>query len=425
MSKLYTTMTIFLITLLLSSPSTVEGKNSETYKKLNFFGEVFERVRSTYVDEVSDEKLIDAAINGMLQSLDPHSAYLNPKNYKEMQVQTRGEFGGLGIEVTMENGYVKVIAPIDDTPAFKAGIQTNDLITHINGESVQGLSLSQAVEKMRGPVNSSINLTIARQKTGKSFDVKITRKVIKIASVKGKIEEKIIYIRITSFSEQTTSGLKKQMSKLIKESENEPIGVILDLRGNPGGLLRQAVLVTDAFLDKGEIVSTRGRDEKESQRYNAKRGDISNKLPIVVLINGGSASASEIVAGALQDHKRAIILGTQSFGKGSVQTIIPISGNGALRLTTSLYYTPSGRSIQAKGITPDIIVEQAKLENINTPFNNRNETNLRNHIQSNKIEKNEQTNDNKNNDTKPFDFQLVRAKDLLNGLYFFKKEKSR
>ncbi|MDC0074544.1 S41 family peptidase [Alphaproteobacteria bacterium] len=423
MSKLYTTLTIFLITLLLSNPSTAAGKNSETYKKLNFFGEVFERVRSTYVDEVSDDKLIDAAINGMLQSLDPHSAYLNPKNFKEMQVQTRGEFGGLGIEVTMENGYVKVIAPIDDTPAFKAGIQTNDLITHINGESVQGLSLSQAVEKMRGPVNSSINLTIARQKTGKSFDVKIIRKVIKIASVKGQIDEKIIYLRITSFSEQTTSGLKKQMSKLFKESEDKPIGVILDLRGNPGGLLSQAVLVSDAFLDKGEIVSTRGRDENESQRYNAKRGDISNKLPIVVLINGGSASASEIVAGALQDHKRAIILGTKSFGKGSVQTIIPISGNGALRLTTSLYYTPSGRSIQAKGITPDIIVEQAKLENINTPFNNKNESNLRNHIQSNKIENDEQTKNDENNDTKPFDFQLVRAKDLLNGLYFFNKER--
>ena len=423
MIKLYTILPIFLITLFLNNPSTATGKNSETYKKLNFFGEVFERVRSTYVDEVSDEKLIDAAINGMLQSLDPHSAYLNPKNFKEMQVQTRGEFGGLGIEVTMENGYVKVIAPIDDTPAFKAGIQTNDIITHINGESVQGLSLSQAVEKMRGPVNSSINLTIARQKSGKSFDLKIIRKVIKIASVKGKIDDKIIYLRITSFSEQTTSGLKKQMSKLIKESEDKPIGIILDLRGNPGGLLSQAVLVSDAFLDKGEIVSTRGRNAKESQRYNAKRGDISNKLPIVVLINGGSASASEIVAGALQDHKRAIVLGTQSFGKGSVQTIIPISGNGALRLTTSLYYTPSGRSIQAKGITPDIIVEQAKLENINTPFNNRNESNLRNHIQNNKNEKDEKTNNDKNNGAKSFDFQLVRAKDLLNGLYFFNKEK--
>ena len=389
----------------------------KTYKQLDFFGKVFDKVKKNYVDEVSDEKLMEAAINGMLQSLDPHSGYLNEKNFKEMQIQTRGQFGGLGIEVTMEKGFVKVIAPIEDTPAFKAGLKTNDLITHIDGKPVQGLSLSQAVEKMRGPVNSKINLTISRPEEKKSFDVEIIRKVIKIASVKGRIEGKTIYIRISSFSEQTFSGLKKEVKKLNAELNKESNGVILDLRGNPGGLLSQAIKVSDAFLDKGEIVSTRGRKKNDSQRYNARKGDIITGLPMIVLINSGSASASEIVAGALQDHGRAVIMGTKSFGKGSVQTIMPISGFGALRLTTSLYYTPSGISIQAKGITPDITVEQVRL-NTEDSSKFRSEANLRNHIEADKKGDKQKS---QNNLDIIKDYQLSRALDMLKGIKIFKK----
>ncbi len=389
----------------------------KTYKQLDFFGKVFDKVKKNYVDEVSDEKLMEAAINGMLQSLDPHSGYLNEKNFKEMQIQTRGQFGGLGIEVTMEKGFVKVIAPIEDTPAFKAGLKTNDLITHIDGKPVQGLSLSQAVEKMRGPVNSKINLTISRPEEKKSFDVEIIRKVIKIASVKGRIEGKTIYIRISSFSEQTFSGLKKEVKKLNAELNKESNGVILDLRGNPGGLLSQAIKVSDAFLDKGEIVSTRGRKKNDSQRYNARKGDIITGLPMIVLINSGSASASEIVAGALQDHGRAVIMGTKSFGKGSVQTIMPISGFGALRLTTSLYYTPSGISIQAKGITPDITVEQVRL-NTEDSSKFRSEANLRNHIEADKKSDKQKS---QNNLDIIKDYQLSRALDMLKGIKIFKK----
>jgi carboxyl-terminal processing protease len=339
-----------------------QNKTSETYRQLNLFGEVFERVRADYVESVSDEQLVEAAINGMLTSLDPHSSYLNSKNFRDMQVQTRGEFGGLGIEVTMENGLIKVVSPIDDTPAFRAGIKPGDLITHLNGEAVMGLTLNEAVEKMRGPENSDIKLTIRRE--GKeAFDVAVTRAKIKIESVRSHLEGNDVgYIRITTFNEQTDTGLTKAMQKLRDQASGKLKGVVLDLRNNPGGLLDQAVAVSDAFLEKGEIVSTRGRRADETQRFNARAGDISNGLPLVVLINGGSASASEIVAGALQDHHRAVLLGTKSFGKGSVQTIIPLPGHGAMRLTTARYYTPSGRSIQAKGIEPDIDVPQAKIE---------------------------------------------------------------
>src|SRR6266852_3985531 len=347
-----------------TGPTSPAKSNSDTYRQLNLFAEVFERVRSDYVEEVGDETLVETAINGMLSSLDPHSSYLNAKNYKDMQVQTRGEFGGLGIEVTMENGLVKVVSPIDDTPAAKAGIKPNDFITHLDGEPVAGLSLPEAVEKMRGPVNSNIKLTVRRE--GKyQFDVTLTRAVVKIQSVKSHLEgDNIGYIRITSFNEQTDTGLQNAVKNLKQQAGNKLVGYVLDLRNNPGGLLDQAIAVSDAFIERGEIVSTRGRRSEDAQRYNARPGDITAGLPIVVLINGGSASASEIVAGALQDHHRAILLGTRSFGKGSVQTIIPLPGHGAMRLTTARYYTPSGRSIQAKGIEPDILVEPAKIEKV-------------------------------------------------------------
>src|SRR5437016_1290793 len=336
--------------------------SAETYKQLNLFGEVFERVRADYVDDVSDNSLVESAINAILTSLDPHSNYLNTKNFNDMKVQTRGEFGGLGIEVSMENGLVKVVSPIDDTPAARAGLKPGDLITHLDGEPVQGMTLPEAVEKMRGPVSSEIKLTIRRE--GRDpFDVKLTRATIKIQSVRSHLEgDNIGYIRVTTFNEQTDNGLNNAMKNLKQQAGNKLSGLVLDLRNNPGGLLDQAVAVSDAFLDKGEIVSTRGRRSEDAQRYNARPGDIASGLPVAVLINGGSASASEIVAGALQDHHRAVLLGTRSFGKGSVQTIIPLPGHGAMRLTTARYYTPSGRSIQAKGIDPDIIVEAAKIE---------------------------------------------------------------
>jgi carboxyl-terminal processing protease len=350
---------------------------SDTYRQLNLFGEVFERVRADYVEDVTDEQLIEYAINGMLSSLDPHSSYLNQKSYSDMRVQTRGEFGGLGIEVTMEGGLVKVVSPIDETPAARAGVKPGDLITHLDGEQVMGLTLPEAVEKMRGPVNSDIKLTIRREGR-ESFDVTITRAVIKIQSVRSRMEgENIGYLRITSFNEQTDSGLQNAVKNIKTQAGNKLMGFVLDLRNNPGGLLDQAVAVSDAFLEKGEIVSTRGRRSDDGQRYNAKAGDIAGGLPIVILINGGSASASEIVAGALQDHRRAILLGTKSFGKGSVQTIIPLAGHGAMRLTTARYYTPSGRSIQAKGIEPDIIVEPAKIERVASATTGRREADLR------------------------------------------------
>jgi carboxyl-terminal processing protease len=338
--------------------------NFDTYRQLDLFGEVFERIRADYVEPVSDEQLVEAAINGMLSSLDPHSSYMDPKSFSDMQVQVQGEFGGLGLEVTMENGLVKVVSPIDDTPAAKAGLRPGDLIVAIDGQPVQGLSLNDAVEHMRGPVNSQIKLTIKRQGR-EPFDVTLTRAVIKVQSVKSQLEgDDIGYIRITSFNEQADNGVKAAIKSLKEKAGDKLVGVILDLRNNPGGLLDQAIAVAGDFLDKGEIVSTRGRRSEDAARYFAKGGDLTGGLPMVVLINGGSASASEIVAGALQDHHRAVLLGTRSFGKGSVQTIIQLPGHGAMRLTTALYYTPSGRSIQGKGIEPDITVEPAKIEKL-------------------------------------------------------------
>ena len=358
--------------VLLLAPFALFGEEgaSDTYRQLNLFGEVFERVRADYVEEVSDGKLIEAAINGVLTSLDPHSSYMNPENFKDMQVTTKGEFGGLGIEVTMDNGFVKVVSPIDDTPASKAGVKPGDVITHLDGDPVLGMTLQEAVDKMRGPVDTQIKLTIARQGV-EPFDLTLTRAVIKIQSVKSKVENDVGYIRITSFNEQTETGLETAISDIKAKEGDKLKGYVLDLRNNPGGLLDQAVSVSDAFLDKGEIVSTRGRKPEVAQRFNAKGGDLTDNAPLVVLINSGSASASEIVAGALQDHHRAIVMGTTSFGKGSVQTIIPLSNHGAMRLTTARYFTPSGRSIQGKGIEPDIEVQQAKVEPVEQPQRRR------------------------------------------------------
>jgi carboxyl-terminal processing protease len=356
--------------------------NSEIYKQLDLFGDVLERVRSDYVEKPDDAMLIDSAINGMLSALDPHSAYLNPKSFRDMQVQTRGEFGGLGIEVTMENGVVKVVSPIDDTPASKAGLLTNDLITHLDGEQIVGLTLEQAVEKMRGPVNTPITLTIVRKGRDDAFDVKIVRDVIRINAVKARAEGDIIYVKVSTFNEQTHANLVKAIEGLKKSAGKNLKGYIIDLRGNPGGLLDQAIAVSDDMLEKGAIVLTKGRGLEETQRANARPGDITEGKPIVVLINGGSASASEIVAGALQDHKRATVIGTRSFGKGSVQTIIPLGANGAIRLTTARYYTPSGRSIQAKGIDPDVLVEQELPQELQSKLPNRSpsEASLRGHL---------------------------------------------
>ena len=347
------------------APAATHG--ADTYRELDLFGEVFERVRADYVDRVSDQHLIEAAINGMLSSLDPHSSYMNAKDFAEMQVQVQGEFGGLGIEVTMENGLVKVVSPIDGTPAAKAGLKPGDLIVAIDGQPISGMSLNDAVQKMRGPIGSEIKLII-RRGTQPPFTVAVKRAVIKVQSVRSQlIDNDIGYIRISSFNEQADSGVHAAMKSLLDKSHAKLSGIVLDLRNNPGGLLDQAVAVGNDFINQGEIVSTRGRHADDAQRFDAKpSNDISKGLPMVVLINGGSASASEIVAGALKDHRRAVLLGTRSFGKGSVQTIIQLPGHGAMRLTTARYYTPSGRSIQATGIDPDIVVEPAKIERIAT-----------------------------------------------------------
>ena len=366
----------------LSQPGAANAAGASTYQQLGIFGDIFERVRSQYVTEPDEQKLVENAINGMLTSLDPHSSYLNAKDFSDMRVQTRGEFGGLGIEVTMEDELVKVVSPIDDTPASKAGILAGDKIAKIDGENVRGLSLQDAVEKMRGAVNTPIVLTIIREGAKAPLDITIIRAVIQVKAVKfHAVGEDVGYLRITSFTEQTYDNLEAGIKKLREQiGENKVKGYVLDLRLNPGGLLDQAVSVSDTFLDRGEIVSTRGRNDEETRRYSAKAGDLTNGKPLIVLINGGSASASEIVAGALQDHKRATILGTRSFGKGSVQTIIPLGANGALRLTTALYYTPSGRSIQAKGIEPDIKVEQPLPEELKGKVESRGESELRGHI---------------------------------------------
>ncbi|MFY0612178.1 MAG: S41 family peptidase [Hyphomicrobiaceae bacterium] len=358
--------------------------NSEIYKQLDLFGDVLERVRSDYVEKPNDTKLIETAINGMLTALDPHSAYLNAKHFQDMQIQTRGEFGGLGIEVTMEKGVVKVVSPIDDTPAAKAGIKAGDLITHLDSKSIVGETLEQAVEKMRGLVNTPILLTIVRKGRDEPFDVKIVRSVIRINAIKSRLEAdgEVGYVKVTTFNEKTHANLVKAVERLNKESGGKIKGWVIDLRNNPGGLLDQAVSVSDDFLDKGAIVLTKGRNLQETQRSQARRGDITGGKKVVVLINGGSASASEIVAGAIQDHSRGLIIGTRSFGKGSVQTIIPLGGKGALRLTTARYYTPSGRSIQAKGIDPDIVVEQEAPEDVKKRERRspRGEANLRGHL---------------------------------------------
>jgi carboxyl-terminal processing protease len=362
--------------------SSARAAAADAYKQLSLFGDVFERVRSDYVEKPDDGKLVETAINGMLTGLDPHSSYMDAKSFRDMQVQTRGEFGGLGIEVTMEDGLIKVVAPIDETPAAKAGVMANDFITHIDDEPVQGLTLNQAVDKMRGPVNTKIKLKIMRKGQDKPVEMSLTRDVIRVLSVRSHSEgDDVGYIRITQFNEQATTGLKKAIADLSAQNGDKLKGFILDLRNNPGGLLDQAISVSNAFLNRGEIVSTRGRNADETQRFTARPGDLTKNKPVIVLINGGSASASEIVAGALQDHKRAIMVGTRSFGKGSVQTIIPLgSGSGALRLTTARYFTPSGRSIQAKGIVPDIEVLQDVPEELKARADTTSEATLRGHL---------------------------------------------
>lgn len=413
-------MTLLAVQPRIMLGSTAKAAAADTYRQLNLFGDVFERVRADYVEKPDDQKLIETAINGMLAGLDPHSSYMDPKSFRDMQVQTRGEFGGLGIEVTMEDGLIKVVTPIDDTPAAKAGVQANDLITKLDEDQVQGLTLNQAVEKMRGPVNTKIKLTIMRKGVDKPLELTLTRDVIRVRAVRSNVEgDDVGYIRMTQFNEQTTDGLKKAIVDInAKVSKDKLKGYILDLRNNPGGLLDQAISVSDAFLEKGEIVSTRGRNAEETQRFNARPGDLTGGKPVIVLINGGSASASEIVAGALQDHKRVTVVGTRSFGKGSVQTIIPLgTGNGALRLTTARYYTPSGRSIQAKGITPDIEVLQDLPDDIKakTDTSTKGEASLRGHLKGDAGS--EQTGsqsyippDAKN------DKALIMAEDLLRGV---------
>ena len=407
--------------LIVTAPAPSFAESSETYRQLNLFGDVFERVRADYVEDVTDHELIEAAIKGMLSSLDPHSTYLNADTYRRMQETTRGEFGGLGIEVSMENGFVKVISPIEDTPAFRAGVKPGDLITHLDDEPVLGLTLREAVEVMRGPIDTDITLTVARAGTEKPLRITIKRGIIPVRSVRGRTEDNVGYVRISAFTEQTEPGLRKAIDQIKGDLGDKMEGLILDLRSNPGGLLDQAVAVSDAFLTQGEIVSTRGRRAQDSKRYNARGGDLINGQPIIVLIDGGSASASEIVAGALQDHQRAIILGTKSFGKGSVQTIMPLGRHGAIRLTTSRYYTPSGRSIQATGIDPDIVVPRARLELLDTGPS-RSEATLRGHLDGQKEDKEGQNRDEtlgQESDDLPEDYQLVRAVDLMHALALF------
>ena len=406
MKKFFTTyLLLFLVPIFISAE-----EDKDVYKYLNLFGEAFEKIKNNYVEPVNSKDLIESAIEGMLTSLDPHSSYLNDKELKELRVQTKGEFGGLGIEVTLENGFVKVIAPIDDTPAFKAGIKSGDLITHLDDEPVLGMTLSEAVAIMRGKVGSKIKLTVRRNENEK-VDINIVRAIIQLKSVKSRVENNIGYIRVSSFNQKVDKQIIDSISSFKKKKTL--IGYVLDLRNNPGGLLDQAVNVTDIFLERGEIVSTKGRNGKRGSRYNAVKKDLTNGLPLVVLINQGSASASEIVAGALQDHKRAIIMGTKSFGKGSVQTIIPSGEDVAIKLTTAKYYTPSGRSIQQTGIDPDILVEQAELKKLDNE--RRKESDLRGAIDNEQIEKNESNNKNaeKKIDEEVDDYQLTRAFDLI------------
>jgi carboxyl-terminal processing protease len=397
--------------------STANAAGSETYRQLAIFGDIFERVRGQYVTPPDEKALVESAINGMLTSLDPHSSYLNPDAAKDMRVQTKGEFGGLGIEVTMENELVKVITPIDDTPAAKAGVRAGDYISEIDGEEVRGLTLTEAVEKMRGLVNTPIKLTILREGADAPLEITIVRDIIKVKAVKFRVENDVGYMKITSFTEKTYDDLQKAIEQIKAQVPAEKLkGYVLDLRLNPGGLLDQAVSVSDTFLDRGEIVSTRGRESRDISRFDARPGDMIDGKPLIVLVNGGSASASEIVAGALQDHRRAAVLGSQSFGKGSVQTIIPLAENGALRLTTALYYTPAGKSIQGKGITPDILVDQPLPEELQGRDVSRGESDLKGHIKgAEESEKGSGSAAYVPPDPKD-DVQLAYALDLLRGV---------
>ncbi|WP_347833595.1 S41 family peptidase [uncultured Planktomarina sp.] len=408
-------------------------KKVNVYEQLDLFGDIFERIRAQYVEEVDEGDLIEAAINGMLTSLDPHSSYLSPDDANDMRVQTRGEFGGLGIEVTQEEGFVKVVSPIDGTPADEAGIEAGDFITHVDGESILGLALDGAVEMMRGPVGSEIIVTIVREGEAEPFDVSIIRDTIKLTAVRSRAEGQTVVLRVTTFNDQTTPNLEEKLAKEVEElgGMDNVNGFVIDLRNNPGGLLTQAIRVSDAFLEKGEIVSTRGRDPADGDRFNATPGDLGMGKPVVVLINGGSASASEIVAGALQDHRRAIVIGTKSFGKGSVQTVMPLRSNGAMRLTTARYYTPSGRSIQALGVSPDIIVEQPRrapeaedeAEEESISRRNRSESDLRGSLDNDSLTEDEirqieadREKAKRAAQLREDDYQLAYAIDILKGL---------
>ncbi len=412
-------------------------KETSVYEQLDLFGDIFERIRTSYVEQVDDKKLIQDAIDGMLSHLDPHSSYLPPDDFDDMRVQTKGEFGGLGIEVTQENGVVKVVAPIEGTPADKAGVQPGDLITAVNGESVMGLSLNEAVDLMRGPVGSDITVTLSREGKDEPFDVKITRDVIKVSPVEARLEDNVIILRLKTFNEQTYPDMEKALDEQVKAAGglDKVTGVVVDLRNNPGGLLNQAISVVDAFLESGEIVSTRGRDPRDSERFNATPGDLTKGKPMAVVINGGSASASEIVAGALKDHHRAIIIGTESFGKGSVQTIMPVQGDGAIRLTTARYYTPSGRSIQALGVAPDIIVEQRTPEEVTADKDEkaqlplRSEADLRGSLENDSLTEDEKKileEDRKHQEEtarlRAEDYQMSYAIDILRGMSYLAAE---
>lgn len=428
------TMVGVLATTQLAAPLLAQesSKNGSVYEQLDLFGDIFERIRAQYVEEVDTNELIEAAINGMLTSLDPHSSYMSPEDAADMRVQTRGEFGGLGIEVTQEEGFVKVVSPIDGTPADAAGIEAGDFITHVDGQSLMGLNLDEAVDMMRGPVGSEIVITVLREGTAEPFEVSIIRDTIKLTAVRTRTEGQTVVLRITTFNDQTYANLESGLAESIEEAGGIDAvgGVVLDLRNNPGGLLTQAIRVSDAFLEKGEIVSTRGRNPEDGERFNATPGDLAQGKPIVVLINGGSASASEIVAGALQDHRRAVVIGTKSFGKGSVQTVMPLRGDGAMRLTTARYYTPSGRSIQALGVSPDIVVEQPprrpeaeeEEEEGVTPLN-RSEADLRGSLNNDSLTEDQirQIEEDRakaelSAKLREDDYQLAYALDILKGL---------
>ena len=409
------------------------ARSTSVYEQLDLFGDIFERIRAQYVEEVEEGELIEAAINGMLTSLDPHSSYLSPDDADNMRVQTRGEFGGLGIEVTQEEGFVKVVSPIDGTPADNAGVEAGDFITHVDGESVLGLTLDEAVDMMRGPVGSEIVITVVREGEAEPFDLSIIRDTIKLTAVRARTERNTVVLRVTTFNDQTFKNLESGFNEQVEEAGgmDKVSGIVLDLRNNPGGLLTQAIKVSDAFLDKGEIVSTRGRNPEDGERFNATAGDLAEGLPMVVLINGGSASASEIVAGALKDHRRAIVVGTKSFGKGSVQTVMPLRGDGAMRLTTARYYTPSGRSIQALGVSPDIVVAQPRRpaaseeddEEESTTPRSRSEADLRGRLDNDSLSEDEirqieeeQERAEEAAKLRDEDYQLAYAIDILKGL---------